>query len=298
MRLLEFSTDEVPRHVGLMVDGGVADLTARFPDTARSLDAMLNGDGLFGADGWHRRLSSTTFPADVDVAGIRFEPLLAHSCRVFAIGLNYEKPYPVDAEPPPRRSNPPWFAKLPGCLVGHEQPIVAPDVSDWFNYEDSYDYEAELTAVIGVGGRHIPVDDALGHIAGWTCCNDGSVRHWQRHSLSAGKNFQDSGSIGPWMVTADEIDDPQNLAIGSRVDGEKRQQASTADMLFPVSRLVSYLSEIVELRPGDVVVTGSPDGSGGSFEPPRFLEPGQTVEVEIEGIGVLRNRVVLEQRRD
>jgi len=148
--------------------------------------------------------------------------------------------------------------------------------------------------VIGVGGRHIAVDDALDHVAGWTCLNDGSVRAWQRHSVNAGKNFERSGSIGPWMVTADEIVDPQNLRLMARVDGQVRQDASTASMIFTVAEIIAYLSQSIELRPGDVIATGSPEGTGGSFDPPRFLVSGQVVEIEIEGIGVLRNTVVAE----
>ena len=164
---------------------------------------------------------------------------------------------------------PPWFGKQAGTLVAHGQPVVAPSVSETF------DYEAELAAVIGVGGRHIAVDDALAHVAGWTCLNDGSVRAWQRHSVNAGKNFERSGSIGPWMVTSDEIADPQALRLQARVDGETRQDASTGEMIFSVAEIINYLSQAIELRPGDVIATGSPEGTGGSFDPPQFLEPGQ-----------------------
>ena len=159
----------------------------------------------------------------------------------------------------------------------------------------SFDYEAELAAVLGTGGRHVSVDQALDLVAGWTCFNDGSVREWQRHSVNAGKNFERSGSIGPWMVTADEIDDPQALRLTARVDGETRQDASTGEMIFSVAEIISYLSQAIELRPGDVIATGSPEGTGGSFDPPRFLTAGQVVEIEIEGIGVLRNPVIAEE---
>jgi 2-keto-4-pentenoate hydratase/2-oxohepta-3-ene-1,7-dioic acid hydratase in catechol pathway len=210
---------------------------------------------------------------------------------VFAAGLNYKKIYPA-GDPPPTPKFPPWFSKMPGTLVGHNQPVIAPSVSETF------DYEAELAAVIGHGGRHIAVEDALDHVAGWTCLNDGSVRAWQRHSVNAGKNFERSGSIGPWMVTADEIADPQNLRLQARVDGETRQDASTADMIFSVAEIISYLSQSIELRPGDVIATGSPEGTGGSFDPPKFLLPGQRLEIEVEGIGVLVNPVVAEADHD
>jgi 2-keto-4-pentenoate hydratase/2-oxohepta-3-ene-1,7-dioic acid hydratase in catechol pathway len=290
MRLIEFSTDAVTGHVGVIDEATgastmVKDVTAQHPEVAASLLSLL-------ADPDWRSLAQSVIddPAAVavDLDDVTFEPLLADTGRVFAIGLNYHKTYPVGGERPATPDHPPWFSKVPGSLVGHLQPVVAPIVSE------SFDYEAELAAVIGTGGRHVPVDDALALVAGWTCVNDGSVRHWQRHSVSAGKNFERSGSIGPWMVTAEEIDDPQNLRLTARVDGEVRQNASTGDMIFSVAEIISYLSDIVELRPGDVIATGSPEGTGGSFDPPRFLTRGQLVEIEVEGIGVLANPVVAE----
>lgn len=284
MRLLEIAVGEGSNRVGLVVDDGVVDLTARFPDRASTFTALL-------ADPGWRSLLDEVNGASGDLASdeIVFAPLLGDTGRVFAAGLNYEKRYPVGTEQPPTPKYPPWFNKVPGTLVGHEQPLLAPTVSE------SFDYEAELAAVLGRGGRHVPVHAALDLVAGWTCFNDGSVRHWQRHSVSAGKNFERSGSIGPWMVTADEIDDPQDLQLLARVDGEERQHASTGEMIFTAAEIISYLSDIIELRPGDVIATGSPEGTGGSFDPPRFLTPGQTVEVEVSGIGTLRNPVVAEQ---
>ncbi len=279
--MLEFSTADRTSHVGYLSDDGIVDLTARHPERAASFTRLLQDPS------WRELLDQ---PATADVAsdGVVYEPLLGNTGRVFAAGLNYDKKYPVGTEQPKRPDFPPWFSKAPGTLVGHEQPVLAPVVSE------SFDYEAELAAVIGGGGRHIPVDRALAHVAGWTCFNDGSVRHWQRHSVNAGKNFEQSGSIGPWMVTTDEIADPQNLRLKARVDGEERQNAGTGEMIFSVAQIISYLSDIIELRPGDVIATGSPEGTGGSFDPPRFLKPGQTVEIEVEGIGVLRNPVVAE----
>lgn len=289
MRLLEFSTPSLPRRVGAIVDAGGAaeaaglvDLTTRLPDRAATLTALLADPD------WRTLVDREAGSADLALADVVFEPMLGDTGRVFAAGLNYPKIYPVGTEQPPTPRFPPWFGKAPGTLVGHEQPVVAPKVSE------SFDYEAELAAVIGRGGRHIAAEQALDHVAGWTCLNDGSVRHWQRHSVNAGKNFERSGSIGPWLVTADAIDDPQDLRLLARVDGEERQNASTGEMIFTVAEIIAYLSQIIELRPGDVIATGSPEGTGGSFDPPRFLTPGQVLEVEIEGIGVLRNHVIAE----
>jgi len=292
LRLFEFVNTAGNTHVGRLLgdigcsnpgpNTGVCDLTSRLANRAPSLHALLQDDDWFA-------LASAHDVADAVVSDITFAPMLSATGRVFAAGLNYEKKYPAGKQPPAPKF-PPWFSKLPGTLVGHEQPVVAPRVSETF------DYEAELAAVIGRGGRHIAAGDALGHVAGWTCLNDGSVRAWQRHSVNAGKNFERSGSIGPWMVTADEIADPQNLRLTATVDDERRQDASTSEMIFSVAEIIAYLSQSIELRPGDVIATGSPEGTGGSFDPPRFLVPGQTVEIHIEGIGTLRNPVIAEDR--
>lgn len=267
--------------VGLVTTDGVADLTNRLGESASSLLRLLRVDPDLGT-------VPVDAPTDFELDAITFVPLLADTARVFAAGLNYKKIYPAGKQPP-TPTVPPWFSKMPGTLVGHDQPVVAPSVSVTF------DYEAELAAVLGRGGRHVSAEQALDLVAGWTCLNDGSVREWQRHSVNAGKNFERSGSIGPWMVSADEIADPQDLRLRARVDGETRQDASTADMIFSVAEIISYLSQSIELRPGDVIATGSPEGTGGSFDPPRFLQAGQTVEIEVEGIGVLRNHVIAEE---
>ncbi len=275
MRIVEFTVGHGQPQVGVVGDRGIS------PVAATTVHWLLQRSD------WRSVVEAPPQAPLVPESEITYRPLLGDTGRVFAAGLNYTKIYPA-GEPPPTPKFPPWFSKVPGTLVGHNEPIVAPVVSETF------DYEAELAAVVGIGGRHIAVAAALGHVAGWTCLNDGSVRAWQRHSVSAGKNFERSGSIGPWMVTADEIADPQRLRLLARVDGEVRQDASTSEMIFSVAEIISYLSQSIELRPGDVIATGSPEGTGGSFDPPRFLEVGQQLEIEIEGIGVLSNRVIAE----
>ncbi len=282
MRIVEFRLGDDPVEQPIRV--GVADA-----DGVREIHPLASTTGLKGLLDAGTPLASLNdetgrlHPYDA----IEFLPLLATAGRVFAAGLNYEKKYPAGKQPP-TPTHPPWFSKMPGTLVGHDRPVIAPAA------HESFDYEAELAAVIGIGGRHISVDNALDHVVGWTCLNDGSVRAWQRHSVNAGKNFEQSGSIGPWMTTADEIADPQNLRLVARVDGEIRQDANTSTMIFSVAEIIAYLSQAIALRPGDVIATGSPEGTGGSFDPPRFLVPGQTVEIEVEGIGVLRNPVIAE----
>ncbi len=163
--------------------------------------------------------------------------------------------------------------------------LTAPTVSEQF------DYEGELALVVGRGGAGIAAGDALRHVAGYTCFNDGSVRDYQKHSVWAGKNFAASGAWGPWVVTADEIPDPARLTLCTRLNGEEVQRSSIGRMFFPVPAIIAYISSVTPLLPGDVIATGSPEGSGATRNPPRFLRSGDRLEIEIEGIGTLANRV-------
>jgi len=183
---------------------------------------------------------------------------------------------------------PPIFLRVWRSQVAHEQAIVRPTVSE------SLDWEGELAVVIGKGGRDIPEADAWEHVAGYSAYNDASVREWQFHAkqIASGKNFEGTGAFGPWLVTADEIEPGRKLEIQTRLNGEVVQSSDTGNMIFPIPRLINYASTIFTLVPGDVIVTGTPAGVGWSKKPPRFMKPGDVVEVEIEGIGVLRNPVV------
>jgi 2-keto-4-pentenoate hydratase/2-oxohepta-3-ene-1,7-dioic acid hydratase in catechol pathway len=183
---------------------------------------------------------------------------------------------------------PPIFLRVWRSQVAHDQPIVRPSVSE------SLDWEGELAVVIGKEGRDIAEADAWEHVAGYSCYNDASVREWQFHAkqIASGKNFEGTGAFGPWMVTSDEIEPGRKLEIRTRLNGEVVQSSDTGNMIFPIPRLINYASTIFTLVPGDVIVTGTPAGVGWSKKPPRFMQPGDTVEVEIEGIGVLRNPVV------
>jgi 2-keto-4-pentenoate hydratase/2-oxohepta-3-ene-1,7-dioic acid hydratase in catechol pathway len=181
--------------------------------------------------------------------------------------------------------------RAPGSLTGHGQPIVCPKISVQF------DYEGEIALVIGREGRHIPREQALQHVAGLTLCNEGSVRDWLRHgkfNVTQGKNFDASGSIGPWMVTADSLDLSAPFHLMTRVNGETRQDDTTANMIFSFTDLIAYISTFTTLKPGDIIVTGTPTGAGARFDPPRWLVPGDVVEIEVPEIGVLRNTVVAE----
>jgi 2-keto-4-pentenoate hydratase/2-oxohepta-3-ene-1,7-dioic acid hydratase in catechol pathway len=182
---------------------------------------------------------------------------------------------------------PPIFLRVWRSQVAHNQSIVRPKVSE------SLDWEGELAVVIGKEGRDIAEADAWDYVAGYSCYNDASVREWQFHAkqIASGKNFEGTGAFGPWMVTSDEIEAGRKLTIETRLNGEVVQSSDTSNMIFPIPRLINYASTIFTLVPGDVIVTGTPAGVGWSKKPPRFMQPGDTVEVEIEGIGVLRNPV-------
>ena len=185
-------------------------------------------------------------------------------------------------------AEPPIFLRVWRSQCAHNAPIVRPKVSA------SLDWEGELAVIIGQGGRDIPESQALQHVAGYACYNDGSVREWQFHAkqIAAGKNFESTGGFGPWMVTADEIDPQRKLKLEVRLNGEVVQSGDTGQMIFSVAKLIAYASTIFTLTPGDVIITGTPSGVGFSRKPPRFMKAGDVCEVEIEGVGVLRNPIV------
>ncbi len=216
-----------------------------------------------------------------------YVPPLWNAEKVICIGVNYPKRHPIHGDvPPPEHIS--TFNKFPGSVVGHGKPLIQPPAP----MSDTMDYEGELVVVIGRGGRFIPKEQAFDHIAGYTIMNDGSVREWQKHSVPAGKNFAGMSSCGPWMVTADEILDPFAMRLSTRLNGEEVQSAKAGDMIFDIPTLINYVSGFLHLAPGDIISTGSPEGSGASRQPQRFLKPGDELEIEWSGVGTLKNRVV------
>lgn len=208
--------------------------------------------------------------------------------KIVCIGINYKGHILEVGRKFPEQ--PSVFLRLHSSLAPHGKPIVMPKVSGHF------DYEGELAVVIGKPGRHIAARDALGHVAGYTCFNDGSIRDFQtKGSLAMGKNFTESGSCGPWMVTADEIPDPSKLHLATRVNGKQVQTTGVDDLIFDIPAIIAYVSQAIPLVPGDVIATGTPEGVALGQADPVWLKVGDTVEVEISGIGVLRNRVGGEQ---
>jgi len=227
--------------------------------------------------------------ARIPIAEAAFEPLIADPGRIICVGINFRAHMKEMGREPPEH---PWlFVRWGDSQVGHGQPLVKPRASE------KYDFEGELALVIGKTARHVKAADALDYIAGYTCFMDGSIRDWQNHSsqFTPGKNFKDSGSFGPWLVTADEIPDPTILNLTTRLNGEVMQQAPISDLKFDIPALIEYCSTFAELQPGDVISTGTPGGVGFARKPPVWLQPGDKLEVDIDGIGVLQNRVIAEQ---
>jgi len=229
---------------------------------------------------------------DYALADVELLPTIPNAEKIICIGVNYanrNEEYKDGSEPP---KYPSVFMRSRESLVGHEQNLLDPPESD------QLDYEGEIVIVIGKEGRRIPEDRAHEHIAGLTIMNEGSLRDFLRHAkfnVTQGKNFAKSGSLGPWMVTPDELDPMGELQIITTVNGEERQNDTTANIIFPFRYLISYLSTFYHLKPGDIIATGTPNGAGARFDPPKYLKDGDVVTVEVPGIGVLSNKVVTEK---
>ena len=229
---------------------------------------------------------------DLELDSATLLPVIPDPDKIICIGLNYRDHVAETGRTVTEK--PALFSRFAGSQVGHMQAMVKPRCSD------ELDYEGELAVVIGTAGRQIPADQALAHVAGYACYNEGSVRDWQRHTSQflAGKTFAGTGAFGPWLVTADELPDPAGLAIETRVNGAVVQHGDTGQMITAVPGLIAYCSAILPLLPGDVIVTGTPAGVGAKRTPPLWLRAGDVVEVEIESIGCLRNPVVDEAAVD
>jgi 5-carboxymethyl-2-hydroxymuconate isomerase len=223
-----------------------------------------------------------------DLADLVFLPPVTAPEKIICVGVNYANRNEEYNDGAPAAEYPSLFVRFPSSFVGHDQPIERAKESDQF------DYEGEIVLVIGRSGRRIERKHALEHVAGLTLANDGTMRDWLRHSkfnVTQGKNFDASGSIGPWIVPASELDLSRPLRVTTRVNGEIRQDDTTANMMFGFARLVEYISSFTTLKVGDHILTGTPTGAGARFDPPRWLNAGDVVEVEVPEIGVLRNTV-------
>ena len=282
MKLVSFVTANGPGY-GVVKDGGVVDLRRRFGDRLPTLRALLSAGALPEAE----RIARDTAP-DFPLDGLQLAPVIPDPDKIICIGMNYRDHVAEVGRIVTEK--PALFARFAGSQVGHLQPLVKPAVSDQF------DYEGELAVVIGKEGRHIPASRALEHVAGYSCYNEGSVRDWQRHTSQflAGKSFAGTGAFGPWLVTADEIPDPARLILETRLNRQRVQHTTTDLMITTIPAQIAYISTMLPLLPGDVIVSGTPGGVGLKRSPQLFMRPGDIAEVEISGIGVLRNPVIAE----
>jgi 2-keto-4-pentenoate hydratase/2-oxohepta-3-ene-1,7-dioic acid hydratase in catechol pathway len=220
---------------------------------------------------------------DHKLSELRFLPVIPDPPKILCAGLNYRSHVAETGREMPTK--PSMFSRFYDTLLGHEGVMIRPSVSEQF------DYEGELAVIIGRAGRHISPERALEYVAGYTCFMDGSVRDFQKISVTAGKNFPASGPLGPWMVTADEIPDPSMLTLATRLNGREVQRSTTDLLIYSVPSIISYVSDFTTLEPGDVIATGTPEGVGHKRTPPLWMKAGDVIEVEISGIGTLRNRV-------
>jgi len=269
---------------GAIVGDGVVTLGGRKARHATLRDAL--DAGALGENGELRDATVGRTP-DHPLSAVTFLPAIPDPQKILCVGINYKS----HAEETGRdtMSNPQIFLRLVNTLVGHEGEMIRPKVST------NFDFEGELAVIIGKGGRHIRETDALDHVAGYTCFVDGSVRDYQKHSVTSGKNFIGTGPLGPWIVTTDEIPDPTRLTLMTRLNGEEVQRSGTDMLIYSIPRIIAYVSAVTPLAPGDVIATGTPAGVGHRRSPPLWMKAGDVLEVEITGIGTLRSRIVDER---
>ncbi len=279
MNLVSFTADGP--HWGVTAPGGVLSLCADFPQYKTLKEVIAAGaipQVLQAAEGRAASHTEGAFLYDIP---------LPDATRILCVGVNFpdrNAEYKDGQEAPP---NPSLFIRFAPSFTGHQQPLIRPPESP------QLDYEGEVAVVIGQPGRRIPEAEALQHIAALTLCNEGTIRDWVRHAkfnVTQGKNWERSGAMGPWLVP---FRDPAQLDIRltTRVNGELRQEDRLSRMIFPVARQIAYISTFMTLQPGDIIVTGTPTGAGARFDPPRWLVPGDVVEISADGLGTLRNTV-------
>ena len=279
MRLASYFRSGQPGF-GIVVGEGIVDLSSRLSGKPSGLRAALAAGALRDLG----RLASTA--PDFALGDVTFAPLIPDAAaKLLCVGVNYMPHIKEMGRERPDR--PVIFVRFGDSIVGHGEPLLAPRESEQF------DFEGELAVVIGKRARRVSRERALDYVAGYSCFNDGSVRDYQRHSgqFTPGKNFHASGSFGPWLVTTDEIPDPRKLTLTTRLNGAVMQHESVGELCFDVPQLIEYCSLWAQLEPGDVIVTGTPGGVGAGRKPPVWMKAGDTIEVELSGIGTLRNPV-------
>ena len=258
---------------GVVTVGGVLDLASRTGES--SLRNAIS-----------RECTEPSFvdlPADFALQDVTLLPPIPRPGKIICFGLNY-RDHAIEAGVP-IPTDPQVFTRFADTLVAHGQPMIRPRNST------SFDFEGELAIVIGKAARHVAPDDALSHVFGYTCFNDGSLRDFQKHSVTTGKNFPATGALGPWIATCDEVGDASALMLSTTVNGERVQHKSTDNMIFTIPQMIAYVSSWTTLAPGDVICTGTPEGVGFARKPPLWLKPGDKIEVTISKIGTLSNTI-------
>jgi len=271
------------RGYGLVSGNGLIDLSTRYGSTFPTLREVIEAGAL-------TRLADEAagLPADISLDDIRYEIPIPAPEKIICVGVNFPDRNEEYKDGQVAPSNPSLFIRFPRSFTGHGQPLIRPPESA------QLDYEGEIVIVIGKGGRRIPEATALDHVASLSLSNEGTIRDWVRHAkfnVTQGKNFDRTGSIGPWLVPFTDEAQLADIKLEPRVNGEVRQQDRTSRMIFSFRKIINYVSTFTTLVPGDVIVTGTPTGAGARFDPPIWLKPGDIVEVEAQGIGTLINPV-------
>ncbi|MEL6966733.1 MAG: fumarylacetoacetate hydrolase family protein [Pseudomonadota bacterium] len=282
---MRFATVEIDgaSDYGAVTDAGFISLSKNFKAWA-TLKDVIAADGLSALE-----RAAQIHPVSHGPGAFRYLPPVPNPGKIICVGVNFpdrNAEYKDGQAAPPNMS---LFVRFPNSFVGHEEAVIRPPESD------QLDYEGEIAIVLGKGGRRIAQENALSHIAALTLCNEGTIRDWVRHAkfnVTQGKNWDRSGAMGPWLVPYRDASQIADIALTCRINGEVRQQDRTSRMLFPIARQIEYISTFTTLDAGDIIVTGTPTGAGARFDPPRWLKPGDVVEVEAEGIGTLRSHVV------
>ncbi|WP_321822602.1 MULTISPECIES: fumarylacetoacetate hydrolase family protein [unclassified Burkholderia] len=266
---------------GAIKEEGIVDLASRLPALSDLASLLADDAALEEA---HRLVAITA--SDFPLADVQRDPVIPRPNKIICVGINYVAhaaeagrtvgKYPV------------IFHRYAETLLPHGAPLIRPTVSD------NFDFEAELAVVIGRGGSHIAPEDAMSHVAGYTCFNDASIRDWQfhTHQYGMGKSFRGTGALGPWLVTADEIPDYRELSVHGLLNGEQMQIGKLSELAFDIPALIAYVSQALDWQPGDILATGTPSGIGFKRQPPVFLKPGDTFDVVIPGVGTLSNPVI------
>lgn len=280
MNVGSFLLDGEPRY-GVFSGETVIPASPRFVENHATLRDVFDADALAGLQ------QDTEHGRHVPIADIRFLPPIPNPRKIVCVGMNYRKPYPVDGVAPPDPDNIILFGKEREAMLAHGEALEIPAGEA----AKSFDYEGEIAVIIGRTARHIAVTEAMDHVLGYSAFNDGSVRDWQKHSVYAGKNFARSGAWGPWIATADKMPRPEEIELTVTLNGDVVQHAFGREMVFSIAEQIAYASHLFTLRPGDVIATGSPDGTGGSRNPKRFLESGDKVTISIGPACTLVNSV-------